>query len=204
MNYDNLIRNWHIKASEEDCFSKFVFEYLAFIAFLRKKKFTYCKTDRDAIQHLKQERRIKNSYLEKIESNGQLKNAWEKIKDELGRFRLGNASGNSDEVEEIKWWNCPHQDLQQQTELEKQKPKGVIHELNDWENMVEFWYSIRNNLFHGAKDPEEQRDQLVVKNGFITLRSLVEILLAGEKRQYANANNTKQLERSNTGRTGRK
>jgi len=33
--YYSLIKNWHSKASEEDYFSKFMFEYMAFIAYLR-------------------------------------------------------------------------------------------------------------------------------------------------------------------------
>ena len=48
---------------------------------------------------------------------------------------------------------------------------GVIHDLKDWENMVEFWYSIRNNLFHGAKNPQDERDQFLIENGYKTLRS---------------------------------
>jgi hypothetical protein len=182
MNFERLIKNWHIKASEEDYFSKFVFEYLAFIAFLRKKKFTSSTTDRQAIQNLKRDSGIKRNYIAKIQAKHELKNAWENIVAEFCEFRLGNASGSSGEVEEIKWWNCSHQDLQQQSEEEKRKTKGVIHGLDDWENMVEFWYSIRNNLFHGAKDPEDRRDQIIVQNGYITLRELVEILLAEEQR----------------------
>jgi len=180
MNYDDLIQNWHIKASEEDYFSKFVFEYLAFIAFLRKKKFTTCRNDREAIQYLKRDVEIKRVYLAKIQNEQKLHNAWDNIVAEFRESRLGNASGSSDEVEEIKWWNCSHLQLQSQTPKEKNKTKGVIYGMGDWENMVEFWYTIRNNLFHGAKDPENQRDQIIVKNGYIALRELVEILLAGD------------------------
>jgi len=174
MNYDNLIRNWHSKASEEDYFSKFVFEYLAFIAFLRKKKFKYCSKDREAIQNLKQDNTIKTDYLAKIQSNRLLKEAWENITEELNRFSLGNTIGNSEEVEEIKWWNCSHLQLQDQPEEEKSKVKGVIHSLDDWENMVEFWSAIRNNLFHGAKNPQDTRDQILVQNGYITFEVLNE------------------------------
>jgi len=177
MNYDNLIKNWHIKASEEDYFSKFVFEYLAFIAFLCKKKFTNYRTDRNVIQRLKQDNETKQSYLTKIGSEEHLKKAWDNIMAELRESRLGNASGSSDEIEEIKWWNCSHLALQDQTPEERGKTKGIIHNLEDWENMVEFWYSIRNNLFHGAKDPEEKRDQILIQIGYITLRELVQILL---------------------------
>lgn len=33
--YRALIKNWHRKAGEQDYFSKYVFEYLAFIAYLK-------------------------------------------------------------------------------------------------------------------------------------------------------------------------
>lgn len=46
--------------------------------------------------------------------------------------------------------------------------------------MVEFWSAIRNNLFHGTKDPQDKRDRILVENGYKTLRELVEILLAGD------------------------
>jgi len=47
-------------------------------------------------------------------------------------------------------------------------------------NMVEFWHSIRNNLFHGAKNPENERDQFAVKYGYRTLNELMEIMLNEE------------------------
>ena len=37
---------------------------------------------------------------------------------------------------------------------------------------------FRNNLFHGAKDPQDNRDILVAKKGYKTLRGLVDIMLA--------------------------
>ena len=43
--------------------------------------------------------------------------------------------------------------------------------------MVEFWYSIRNNLFHGTKDPEVERDRKLVEFGYKTLSSLMEIFV---------------------------
>jgi|SRR5215213_1827122 len=182
MNYDQLIKNWHSKASDEDYFSKFVFEYLAFVAYLRKKPFREVSNDRAAIQTLKQDDAIRSRYLERIESERELKTAWETISIELERFRLGNASGSSDEVEEIKWWNCSHAHLHEKTKEEHDRTMGVIHSLSDWENMVEFWYSIRNNLFHGGKNPQDERDQLLVHNGYTTLRPLMEIFLRNQNR----------------------
>lgn len=178
MNYDTLIKNWHARASDEDYFSKFVFEYLAFVAYLKKKAFRDEQSDRAAIQRLKRDDVRRDRYLQAIERKHEVKRAWEEIKLELERARLGNASGSGDEVEEIKWWNCSHDQLHEKTEADQSRTIGVIHNLRDWENMVEFWYSIRNNLFHGAKNPQDERDQFLVENGYKTLRPLVEIFLS--------------------------
>jgi len=40
--------------------------------------------------------------------------------------------------------------------------------------MVEYWYSVRNNLFHGGKTPNIGRDAFLVEHAFLTLRALVE------------------------------
>jgi hypothetical protein len=68
MDYKDLIMNWHQKASDEDYFSKFVFEYLAFIAHLKTQLYESTDTDRGAIQKLKQNQSLKERYLQKIQS----------------------------------------------------------------------------------------------------------------------------------------
>jgi hypothetical protein len=178
MNYENLIKNWHIKASEEDYFSKFVFEYLAFIAHIKTKLYREASQDRKAIQKLKEDQHLKEKYLKRVQNKKTLKNDWEHIKRTLDDVRLGNSSRNLLGVEEIEWWNCEHEELSQRTAEEKLKVKGIIHSLKDWGNMVEFWYSIRNNLFHGAKDPENERDQFAVKYGYRTLKELMELFIS--------------------------
>jgi hypothetical protein len=182
MNYSKLIRNWHEKASETDYFSRFVFEYLAFIAYIKTQKYYSIDpqksvTDRTAIQNLKRDEEIKKAYLEKISDNTELKQSWLEIKKELDGSPLGNVSRSSKLAEEITYWNCSHDKLKKKTIEEKSKISGVLHSLEDWENMVEFWYSIRNNLFHGGKDPETRRDQFAVKYGYFTLRDLMVVFL---------------------------
>jgi hypothetical protein len=180
MDFDRLIRNWHIKASEEDYFSKFTFEYLAFIAFLRKKKFKYDTiTDRKIIQKLKRDNKIKAAYLSRIRNNWELKSVWEEIKKEFDIKPFHDAARLSQKRNEHAWWNCSYFENPEQTKEGKEKRKGVIHSLEDWGNMVEFWYCVRNNLFHGEKDPEHERDEFAVEFGYKTLRELVEILLVG-------------------------
>lgn len=177
MNYKRLINNWHIRASEEDYFSKFVFEYLAFIAHVKTQLYQNIGNDRKAIQRLKREQSVRQRYLNRIRTKPTLQHDWEHIKRTLDEVRLGNSSGNLFDVEEIEWWNCEQEELNQKTPKEKRKVNGEIHSLDDWGNMVEFWYSIRNNLFHGAKDPENERDQFAVKYGYRTLRELMELLI---------------------------
>lgn len=192
MDIDRLIKNWHNKASEgEDYFSKFVFEYLAFIAILRKKKFRYENKDRPVIQKFKQDDPTKTAYLQRIQNRKELRKAWKSITSEFDKIPFQHSNGSP-------WWNCSHLNLNQQTTEEKRKRKGVIHNLDDWENMVEFLYLVRNNLFHGEKDPERKRDEFVVEFGYKTLRELVELLLEEANQQSVTMSNIPNMERSNS------
>ncbi len=184
MEYLNLIKNWHTKASDEDYFSKFVFEYLAFIAYLRKQKYPNSSNDRVALQKLKKDDDLRKKYLKSLSSVE--RQSWEILIDEFKRVRLGNASGLN-ETEEVKWWNhiCPANrfcgrdgcHLPNSCQKFDEIKKGVIYDLEDWPNMIEFWRVIRDNMFHGAKDPENNRDKLVVEHGYKTLKPLVDIFL---------------------------
>jgi hypothetical protein len=176
MNIEELISNWHEKISINDCFSKFMFEYLAFIALLKKKKYPNVRSDREAIQKLKRDEKIKNIYLEYVKKDHVL-NAWNNIINELGIVKMGNISRNGNGVEEIEYWNCSRNHFSQKTKEDKSKKTGIIHNLQDWENMIEFLYSIRNNLFHGGKNPQDTRDQLLIENGYLALNLLVEVLI---------------------------
>jgi hypothetical protein len=144
--YKKLIRNWHEKATTEDYFSKFVFEYLAFAAIIRKYFNIESKSDRDAVNRLKGNKVIEGEYLLKIQ-----KELNENL-NKLINYLNGNPVKNGDK------------EIQIQNE-------------EDWPNMVELIYSVRNNLFHGGKDPDDARDKLLVENAYKLLRPLVEILL---------------------------
>jgi hypothetical protein len=174
MDYYQLIKNWHLKASQEEIFSNYVFEYLAFIGFLKRVKYTNKSKDVDAVRALKHDDNFKDLYLAEVDRNSHLANSWHLIIKELNRSRLGVVSKNSDEVESIQYWNCSHDEVgQRDHECEEQ---GRIKDLHDWNNMVEFWHSIRNNLFHAAKDPQDERDQILIENGYKTLSPLVQIM----------------------------
>ena len=179
MDYNQLIRNWHTKAADEDFFSKYVFEYLAFIGFLKRVKFINQNGDSNAVRELKNDTHNMGTYLEKIEQTPELKEAWGKIIHELDARPLGEVDENNGDVHTIWYWSCSCENINNPKNhiCEEQ---GKIRGLHDWKNMVEFWHSIRNNLFHGSKDPHDERDQLLVENGYKTLHPLVEILLSDE------------------------
>lgn len=187
MNYIDLIKWWHTKASIEDYFSKYVFEYLAFIAILRTQKYEYSDNDRDAFQKLKQDSDVRKRYLSDMDQ--ETKESRNKLIEEFNNnWRLWNVSSLT-RMEEIKRWNhicdansfcrkswCDDSILAEWEEF-TDNHKGKIYWLENWWNMVEFWRTIRDNLFHWAKDPERERDKLVVEYWYKTLRPLVKILL---------------------------
>ncbi len=176
MDYEQLIRNWHVQAGNEDYFSRYVFEYLAFIAYLKRVKFTNKNTDSGAVRALKDSEDIRDIYIAEVANNASLQKAWLDIKAELDLRPLGEVDENTDQVRTIWYWDCDCQNVRnRQTHICEQQ--GQIRNLEDWRNMVEFWHSIRNNFFHGGKDPHDDRDQLLVRGGFETLRPLMERLL---------------------------
>jgi hypothetical protein len=176
----SLIKNWHIKASEEDYFSKYIFEYMAFMTFLRTQWLSEKEirkvvgndskaTDRNYIQILKRDSYInnywKNNVLKSsksIEINQTLKSLTDFLKKEPLK---------SDK----RWWNFCGCDFNLKNK--NVGKSGLLNSESDFQNLVEFWYSIRNNLFHGGKSPTSQRDRELVKFGFLTLNFFVENVL---------------------------
>ena len=169
-NYYPLIEAWHEKAAQGDTFSRFVFQYLAFIAHIKNHIFFDAQSDRIAIQRLKREDRIEHAYLETIASDKDLNQFWSEVITELKRRPLHNSSTDPDYPEIDKWWNS----YEDRPNTEGDLPEGRVHSLEDWANMVEYWYSVRNNLFHGGKNPNTGRDAFLVEHAFVTLRALVE------------------------------
>lgn len=168
------IKNRHYKAGEEDFFSKFMFEYLAFIAYVHRHRYSYENlNDRGSIQRLKQDDDIKNKYLSKISEDNNLSREWEILIKELNRRPLWDISKTKNVIENKWWWIST--DEMQQSEVVVDSWK--ISWLQDWCNMVEFRHSIRNNLFHWWKDANDERDKLLVKWAYKTLRPLVEIFI---------------------------
>jgi hypothetical protein len=165
-NYKSLIVGWHEKAAVEgDYFSRFVFEYLAFIAHLKNNVYFGETRDRNVIQNLKQDFRRQDLYVQSVQSNDDLLKVFEALIRELQRSPLRNSSMDLDYPEIDKWWNCSGR-----KPLDNDPGQGgVIRTPDDWENTIEFWYSVRNNLFHGGKSPNIQRDLFLVEHAYKTL-----------------------------------
>jgi len=172
-NYDALIISWHKKAMQGDYFSKYIFEYLAFTAYINSRVALGTNTNRAAIQRLKRDEGLKNEYLGRIKKDTEfdLRGTWIALIKELKRQPLHNSSRDYDYPEIDGRWNTSGDSINEESKLEK----GVIHSLDDWENMVEFWYGIRNNLFHGGKNPTLKRDQFLVEHAFKTLNAFMKI-----------------------------
>jgi len=171
--YDALIRNWHAKTKQGDYLSKYVFEYLAFMAFLKSYIAIGSATERAAIQTLKCNEQAKRKYLTLIGNDSELRKVLSSLIRELKREPLHNSSKDYDYPEIDNWWNSSGIN----PDLKSKRKKGAIHSLRDWGNIVEFWYGIRNNLFHGGKDPSVVHDQFLVEHAFKTLSQFVKILL---------------------------
>jgi len=171
-NYNALIIGWHNKAKRGDYFSKYIFEYLAFTAYLKSRVDLDSSTDRATIQKLKRDERLKKEYLDRIKNDTEfdLQGTWIALIEELERQPLHNSSRDYDYPEIDGWWNTSGGRIE-----ESKIEEGVIHSLNDWENMIEFWYGVRNNLFHGGKDPNLKRDLFLVEHAFKTLNAFMKI-----------------------------
>jgi phage FluMu protein Com len=169
-NYDPMILRWHERAKDGDYFSRFVFEYLAFSALLKNKLFIGVASDRAAIQHLKQDTVREEAYVAAIAAREPLLRLWQDVMVELERIPLHNSSRDLDNPEIDVWWNCTGFDPRNGDK----SPQGVVRSRSDWGNMVEFWHGVRNNLFHGGKDPSIRRDCFLVEHAYLTLTSFME------------------------------
>lgn len=46
---------------------------------------------------------------------------------------------------------------------------GVVKDQNDWHSLIEYWYRVRSNLFHGSKSPEDGRESKLVELAYKSL-----------------------------------
>jgi hypothetical protein len=124
---------------------------------LRKKKYPESTTDRQAIESLKTNDKMRDRYFERMKMDRHLQVEWEALVKELNNTPLVNETlGNN---YHNRW-------------------DGKIRDTNDWGSIVEFWYTVRNNLFHGTKSPEVFRDKSMVMYAYKTIKDMVDIFIS--------------------------
>jgi hypothetical protein len=151
--YADLIKQWFERSnSESDIFTKFIFLYISFIAFLTQEYSE--KSARRVINSLKHAQDAKSFYISLIQNNSELRATINSLISELRKQPIRNDTRPND-----SHWKGSD---------------GVMQDETDWENLVEFWYRVRNNLFHGRKAPEFKRDRDLVTYAYRTLAPLME------------------------------
>ncbi len=151
--YADLIKRWFERSkSESDIFTKFIFLYISFIAFLTQVNPE--KTDRGIIESLKKAKATRSFYLSLVQNNAELRDTMLGLVSKLRKQPIRNDTRHNH-----NYW---------------EGLDGEIRGETDWENLVEFWYRVRNNLFHGRKAPDIERDRDLVKYAYRTLTPLME------------------------------
>lgn len=149
MTYKDLINQWFYRAiNEDDPFTKYIFLYIAFIAFLSQRETQ--TSDRERVNEVKDDIEARDYYCSLVKEKDDLKNILSNLVAELKKEPIRNST----RVNDANWVG----------------EDGVLDGIEDWENLVEFWYRVRNNLFHGHKAPEFQRDRKLVSFAYKTLQ----------------------------------
>ncbi len=173
----SLIRSWHEKA-KEDYFSSYIFEYLAFEAFLKKFKYSESeirqaagnKKERSYIQHFKNEPNYNKVWVQLLSENEELLRNTESLRDYL---QMEPLLANN-------WWACSAYTY---ANCSVPANLGMISDVNNLGEIIEFWYYVRNNLFHATKDPNDERDERLVTYAYQTLSVFMEKVLIPEMEQ---------------------
>ncbi len=154
MVYEVLIRDWFERSElDADSISQFLFLYISFIAFLTQKQMQSGRHDRQIIDSLKASDKAKKYYIKLIQSDSKLKDSIHDLINELKDRPIRNITRTND----TNWHG----------------EQGALQGEDDWDNLVEFWYRVRNNLFHGHKSPQVERDKTLVHYAYLTLFPLM-------------------------------
>jgi len=140
------VKRWRNLVKDGTCFDsnkckgkyfiKFALEYFAFNEILKNKYNEHL--DRGRINKFKNEFRDNDKWEKQVLKRAQ--NTINDLKKELDKKPLQNLTRNNHNIIEIK-------------------------DSNDFDGIIEAVYIIRNNLFHGEKDPDEKRDKHLVGIG---------------------------------------
>lgn len=101
------------------------------------------------LKDIKRDDSIKGKFFDKIDQE-----FLEELKSELNERPLQNMKTNGDS----EW-------------------SGRLGSVDDFDGVIEFIIRARNNLFHGDKGLDEERDLFIVKSGAKILQPLVEAII---------------------------
>jgi hypothetical protein len=117
MAYRDLIGQWFSRSkSETDIFTRFIFLYISFIAFLTQEQVESGRSDRNIIDSLKNSEDAKNYYMYLIQNNSELRATTQRLISELGEHPIINVTR----------FNRPYW----------KDRDGVIQDETDWEKFV--------------------------------------------------------------------
>ena len=154
----NLIRTWRAKSNNEgDQFASFVFIWFCFNAWL--ENLSDRQTDRAMMDELRGKSDNMTSLIEAYDAV--------RASDEFFKRSLQHLMGMSKEE--------PIRDVRG-----RKQPISIENE-NDFVNIIEAIYRIRCNLFHGGKDANDPRDQVLVKDAAIILKQWIGKLIESWK-----------------------
>lgn len=143
----NLIKTWRERSHNEgDQFASFVFIWFCFNAWL--EFLSNKKTDRQMLDELKRKDATMISLIEAYES------AFSSDMFFKQGLRSLVAKSKEGAIQDARG----------------QKPPIKISSDMDFTNVVEAIYRIRCNLFHGGKDANDARDQVLVRDAGMVLR----------------------------------
>lgn len=150
----NLIRNWRQRSHNEgDQFASFVFIWFCFNTWL--EHITNKDTDVGMIKELAERKQSTLSLTEAYDSAF--------AEDKFLQRSVQDLINKSQEE--------PIRDVRG-----KKDPISIVDE-NDFSNIVWAIYRIRCNLFHGGKEADDLRDQVLVKDAAMILRQWIGRLL---------------------------
>ncbi len=138
----NTVLKWYYR-SQLDYFDQFINLFIAYNAWY--KKVTEENNDRRAIDALKLRDGIWKEYL-----TGQTMTSLSPHLNRIVEITNEGPLLNQTRESDVHW-------------------DGIVKDSKDWPSLIEYWYRIRCNIFHGTKSPEEGRENELVRLAYESL-----------------------------------
>ena len=159
-NAKEIIFKWYDR-SRLDYFDQYINLFIAYNAWF--KKVTEVSKDREAITALKSRSGIWQQYI-RGETMQNLTPYMSEIVELTDQRPLQNLTHNGSVDPH---WN------------------GVVENTHDWESLIEYWYRVRCNLFHGEKSPEEDRESKIVELAYKSLNEFMSEIISRMKNNFS-------------------